>query len=136
MGFKISANDRDAIQDIKKMAGCREFDILVILYVRQSRKNCRLNIFDCFLSQPKRNYGVLLYRGRNQREGPHKQVDNGRLCNRPNHFIGTVYYMGCKFGIGSRLIILSIDVFSRLQVFDNSCLVIFGLFLISARTFI
>ena len=36
----------------------------------------------------------------------------------------------------NRLIILSIDVFSRLQVFDNSCLVIFGLFLISERTFI
>lgn len=30
MGFKISANDRDAIQDIKKMADCREFDIFVI----------------------------------------------------------------------------------------------------------
>lgn len=30
MGFKISANDRDVIQDIKKMADCREFDILVI----------------------------------------------------------------------------------------------------------
>ena len=30
MGFKISANDRDAIQDIKKMADCIEFDIFVI----------------------------------------------------------------------------------------------------------
>lgn len=29
-GFKVSANDRDAIQDIKKMADRREFDILVI----------------------------------------------------------------------------------------------------------
>ena len=28
----------------------------------------------------------------------------------------------------NRLIILSIGVFPRLQVFDNSCLVIFGLF--------
>jgi DNA invertase Pin-like site-specific DNA recombinase len=29
-GFKVSANDRDAIQDIKRMADNREFDILGI----------------------------------------------------------------------------------------------------------